>query len=185
MVRVCENEWVEPFAIRDPREFEAVIDEYKAYVFAIILRFVNNRDDVQDIAQDVFLQLYRSLKEYRPDHLKAWIGRVAVNKAIDWKRRQERMPETAGSYQDDIINPDIRPGPDIEEQIEQKERDQNLRRLCAGLPSRYHRVLIQYHFQEKSYQQIAREEGISIKTVESRLYRARKLLREKWEEGKW
>ncbi|HWP95501.1 MAG TPA: RNA polymerase sigma factor [Syntrophomonadaceae bacterium] len=184
MVKVWEDElWVEPFPDRDSRDFEAVIEEYKAYVFAIILRFVSNRDDVQDIAQDVFMQIYRSLPAYQPDHLKAWIGRITINKAIDWKRKQGRIPKIAESYQDDFMNPDVRPGPDIDEQIVQKEREQQVRDLCSKLPPRYNRVLIKYHFQEKSYQQIAREEGISVKTVESRLYRARRLLRERWEEG--
>jgi hypothetical protein len=65
----------------DLQAFERFIEQYQAYVFAIILRFVNDPDDAQDIAQEVFLQLYRSLPQYRPENLKAWVGKIATNKA--------------------------------------------------------------------------------------------------------
>ncbi|HBQ24893.1 MAG TPA: RNA polymerase subunit sigma-24 [Syntrophomonas sp.] len=181
VVKVCHDE-VEGFLARDPQAFEELINQYKAYVFAIILRFINDPDDAQDIAQEVFLQLYRSLPEYQPDHLKAWIGRITTNKAIDWKRKQARQPALVDSDMERQIIPgvmDMSP----EQMLLQQERESHMKDLCRSLPPRYSQVMIKYHFENKSYQQIAREEGISLKTVESRLYRARRLLRERWKEG--
>jgi len=129
----------------------------------------------------VFLQLYRSLPDYQLDNLKAWIGKITVNKAIDWKRRQAKFiledPDTALEK----VMDDRSIGPD--QQVIKHERATKIKDLCRTLPPRYSRIVIKYHFEEKSYQQIAREEGISLKTVESRLYRARKLMRERWKEG--
>ena len=129
----------------------------------------------------MFLQLYRSLPDYQLDHLKAWIGKITVNKAIDWKRRQAKFiledPDTALEK----VMDDRSIGPD--QQVIQHERATKIKDLCRTLPPRYSRIVIKYHFEEKSYQQIAREEGISLKTVESRLYRARKMMRERWKEG--
>lgn len=183
MVKVCNDElWMKSYLLRDPQAFEMLINRYKAFVFAIILRFVNNPDDAEDVAQEVFLQLYRSLPEYQPDHLKAWIGRIATNKAIDWKRKRLRQFETADS--DNKLQATPGPIDTVPEHIIlKKEKEAYIKELCRGLPPRYSRVIIKYHFENKSYQQIAREEGISLKTVESRLYRARRLLRERWEEG--
>ncbi len=181
VVKVCHDE-VEGFLARDPQAFEELINQYKAYVFAIILRFINDPDDAQDIAQEVFLQLYRSLPEYQPDHLKAWIGRITTNKAIDWKRKQARQTALVDSDMERQIIPgvmDMSP----EQMLLQQERESHMKDLCRSLPPRYSQVMIKYHFENKSYQQIAREEGISLKTVESRLYRARRLLRERWKEG--
>jgi len=113
--------------------------------------------------------------------LKAWIGKITVNKAIDWKRRQakyileDRETELDRIVDDRLISPD--------RQVIQHERAINIKKLCRTLPPRYSSIVIKYHFEEKSYQQIAREEGISLKTVESRLYRARKMMRERWKEG--
>ncbi len=183
MVKVCHDEqWIENFLARDPQAFEELINRYKAYVFAIILRLVSDPDDAQDIAQEVFLQLYRSLSEQPIDHLQAWIGRVAANKAIDWKRKRARQFELMESDMDRQVlsaATDISP----EQMLLKQEKESHLKDLCQSLPPRYSRVMIKYHFENKPYQQIAREEGISLKTVESRLYRARRILRKRWEEG--
>ena len=181
VVKVCHDE-TEGFLVRDSQAFEELINQYKAYVFAIILRIINDPDDAQDIAQEVFLQLYRSLHEYQPDHLKAWIGRITTNKAIDWKRKQARQLALVDSDMERQTIPgvmDMSP----EQMLLQQERESHMKDLCRSLPPRYSQVIIKYHFENKSYQQIAREEGISLKTVESRLYRARRLLREQWKEG--
>jgi len=166
----------------DLQAFERFIEQYKAYVFAIILRFVNDPDDAQDIAQEVFLQLYRSLPQYRPDNLKAWVGKIATNKAIDGKRRRARQGEYLESNVEMPFGPrqaEMNP----EQILIRLEKQERIKALCNELPPSYSRVLIRYYFDHQSYQQIAREEGISLKTVESRLYRARKILRERWEEG--
>lgn len=171
--------WTQRFVAGDAEAFEKIIDHYKAYVFAIVLRFLQDPDDVQDVVQEVFLQLYRSLPGYQPDNLKGWIGKITANKAIDWKRRQSRfLWDSEKSLS--TISEDADAGP--ERVILKKERDEYIKALCTALPQHYSRIVIKYHFEDKSYQQIAREEGISLKTVESRLYRARKILKERWKE---
>lgn len=176
--------WVELYKTNEPQAFEVLIEHYKAYVFAIILRFVDNMDDAQDIAQEVFLQIYRSLPSFQPDHLKAWVGRITTNKAIDWQRKKQRRVQEYELSDIDVVKPLADSFPNPEEDFISREREDCLRGLCSSLPDRYRTVLVKYHFQDKSYQQIAREEGISVKTVETRLYRARKLLRQLWKEGK-
>jgi RNA polymerase sigma factor (sigma-70 family) len=175
----CDEIWVQRFIAGDKDAFENIINQYKALVFAIILRLVQDPDEAQDIAQEVFLQIYRSLPDYRPDNLKAWIGKIATNKAIDWKRRQGKYQWDDDSFLTFVA--DERDGP--EEVVLKQEKSEYIRGLCKALPGLYGRVLIKYHFENKSYQQIAREEGISVKTVESRLYWARKMLKNRWEEG--
>lgn len=166
----------------DLQAFERFIEQYQAYVFAIILRFVNDPDDAQDIAQEVFLQLYRSLPQYRPENLKAWVGKIATNKAIDAKRRRARQGELLESNVEAPFAPrQSEMNPD--QMLTRLEKEERIKALCRELPPSYSRVLMRYYFEHQSYQQIAREEGISLKTVESRLYRARKILRKRWEEG--
>lgn len=183
MVEVCsDNELVERHLIGDDEAFTAIINRYQAYVFAIILRFVNERQDADDIAQEVFLQLYRSLPSKQEGDLKSWIGKIAVNKAIDWKRSQKRRQALAECLEQITLAED-RTQAKIEQVILQREQEMLLHQLCRGLSPPYRRVVVKYHFEGKSYQTIAREEGISVKTVESRLYRAKKMIRERWEEG--
>jgi len=74
----------------DQAAFAQIVEHYQAYVFAIILNFVE-KSDAPDVAQEVFLQLYHSLSQYEPDNFTAWIGKITVCKAIDWKRSHKRM----------------------------------------------------------------------------------------------
>jgi RNA polymerase sigma factor, sigma-70 family len=147
-------------------------------VFAIILNFVS-QNEASDIAQEVFLQLYRSLPQFESNNLKAWIGKITVRKAIDWKRSHARYKEEPDdsditSVKDDSLMPD--------EIVIKEENRQMLLAICRNLPPRYGRVIIKYYFENKSYQQIAREEGVNLRTIESRLYRAKHMIRSQWKE---
>ena len=75
----------------DDNAFSQVVDEYKNYVFAIILNFIKDYDEVENVAQEVFLQVYISLPDFKIENFKGWIGRIAVNKSIDWKRKNAKI----------------------------------------------------------------------------------------------
>ena len=62
----------------DDNAFSQVVDEYKNYVFAIILNFIKDYDEVENVAQEVFLQVYISLPDFKIENFKGWIGRIAV-----------------------------------------------------------------------------------------------------------
>ena len=68
--------------------FSDLIGIYKNYIFAIILNFIKDYDEVENIAQEVCLQLYVSLPKYDQQNFKAWLGRIATNKSIDWLRKK-------------------------------------------------------------------------------------------------
>jgi len=167
----------------DDGAFAALVDRYKAYVFAIILNLTGRTTATEDIAQEVFLQVYRSLPADEILNFKAWLGRVTVNKAIDWKRRQaareaETSIEAVGERAGLIASPEEAP----EDILLRQENREKVGSLVAALPAIYRRVMLKYYFEGKSYQQIAREEATAVKTVEARLYRGRHLFRRKWEE---
>jgi len=163
----------------DKEAFSLLVDEYKAYVFAIILKFVQDRESVRDIAQEVFLQVYRSLPEYRQQNFKGWVGKIAVNKTIDFKRKK-REPVRAEDSVDIAARISAGEECDPDKLLLQKERESMVREIINQLPGIYRQVLYKFYFQGMSYEEIAHEEGISLKTVESRLYRARNVFRQRW-----
>jgi RNA polymerase sigma factor (sigma-70 family) len=166
----------------DQEAFSLLVDEYKAYVFAIILKFVQDKESVRDIAQEVFLQVYRSLPQYRQQNFKGWVRKIAANKTIDFKRKkQELVGEADGADTDSPMNAQDEYDPD--KLLLQNERESQVREVVNQLPDVYRQVLYKFYFQEMSYEEIAREEGISLKTVESRLYRARNIFRRRWGEA--
>lgn len=156
-----------------------MVEAHAPLVFTAVLKIVADKTVAEDIAQEAFLQAYQSRTSFRGESAFAtWLTRIAINKAIDycrWQRSQplpEVIPTNQASHE---------PCPLLE--LIAKEDAWQLREQIQTLPPLYRRTINQYYFLDLSYQEIAKEEGISVKTVESRLYRARTLLRKTIEGG--
>ncbi|MEL7564627.1 MAG: sigma-70 family RNA polymerase sigma factor [Dehalobacterium sp.] len=161
--------------------FRLIVERYQGYVFAIILNLVREKDQAENIAQEVFFQIYRSLHQYRNENFKSWIGKIAVTKAIDWSRKKKRQSKEEIVADVEVVGGEVRDSSQTpEELLLQKERRERIREVCDCLPEIYRRMMIKFYLEEKSYQEIAREEGTGVKTVESRLYRGRILFRQEW-----
>jgi len=166
----------------DQRAFGKLINAYKNYVFAIILNMVRDQQEAENLSQETFISMYRGLPTLKGENFKGWLGRIAANKAIDWNRKKYREQQLLkGGLQplDETIPQD---GPSPEEQLLQVEDQTRLKELLHQLPPKYGEVLELYFIWGRSYQQIAQQEGISIRTVETRLYRGKRLLRDAWKE---
>lgn len=168
----------------DEDSFAKLIEIYKNYVFAIILNFIKDYTEVENVAQEVFLQTYISLPKYENDNFKGWISRIATNKSIDWlrKKRSKFKEETMEVLEEVVDVWSISNKDTPESWIIEKENKEDINKVLNLLPQIYIDVIRKFYFEEKSYDEIAKEEGVTIKTIESRLYRGRKILREKWRE---
>jgi len=167
----------------DQDSFAQIVDLYKNYVFAIILNFVKDYSEVENLAQEVFLQIYLSLPSYKSNNFKGWIGRIASNKSIDWirKKRSKFKAEVLEEELVDSINLINTDTP--EDLLIKKERELEISKLCKSIPPIYEETIIKFYLHGKSYEEIAREEGVTVKTIASRLYRGKNMLREKWREN--
>ena len=162
--------------------FSDLIDLYKNYIFAIILNFIKDYNEVENVAQEVCLQIYVSLPNYDQQNFKGWIGRIATNKSIDWLRRKK------AKFNDQILEEgvleslpvDLKDNP--ESLLVEKEKKEELFKALNSIPEIYRETLKKFYFEEKSYEAIAKEEDVTTKTIASRLYRAKILLKEKWRE---
>ncbi len=156
------------------------MEKYQGRVAATISRVIGPRTEVEDLVQETFLQAYRSLGRYRGEaSFSTWLLRIAVNKAIDYHRRcrEERYYQTV----DDTPLAQI---PSTEGEPEPlllaKEQAERLYQYLDRLPPLYRQVLRRHYLDGFSYREVAGEAGVPVKTIESRLYRARKLLRSIW-----
>lgn len=160
----------------DKQAFQPLVERYSRLVFTSALKIVRDRDIAEDIAQEAFLQAFRSLASFRGDAaFSTWLVRIAVNKALDYCRKMKDRDgaEDLGDYP---LAHDCGNSP--EDLALRKEEIWQMREQVRGLPVLYRKVVYAYYIQQLSYREIAEREGISIKTVESRLYRARAMLRE-------
>ncbi len=164
--------------------FEKIIDRYKGYVFAIILNFIKDHGEAENIAQEVFLQIYTSLPKYKSNNFKGWIGKIAANKSIDWMRKKKvRFKEQTIKNAEMVMDREaLNQWETPEDILIGKEFREKIHRICKSIPPIYEDVIIKFYFEEKSYEDIAKEEGTTVKTIASRLYRGRNILREKWRE---
>jgi RNA polymerase sigma-70 factor (ECF subfamily) len=161
--------------------FEDLVREHQAMVFRTLLRLTGSREHLDDLAQDVFLRLYRALPSFRGEALvTTYLYRIAVNVAQDeWKRR--RRDSAMVSISDDAEGWDARllhPGRNAEELIEEREFAAMVETQLQHLSQIERAVLVLYHQEERSYDQIAAALGLPIGTVRTHLHRGRKKLRE-------
>ena len=168
----------------DQDSFEEIVDLYKNYVFAIILNFIKDYNEVENVAQEVFLQIYISLPTYEADNFKGWISRITSNKSIDWlrKKKSKFREEVMEDSEELMDNPKFSHTETPEEIFIKKENKELISRICKSIPPIYEDVIIKFYLQGKSYEEIADEEQVSVKTIASRLYRGRNILKEKWRE---
>ena len=166
----------------DEDSFNQIIDLYKNYVFAIILNFIKDYGEVENVAQEVFLQIYISLPNYDNDNFKGWISRITSNKSIDWiRRKKSKFKEETMEITEVLVDQLEIDSVDTPEKILiKKQESEELNQALNSIPEIYKKVLEQFYFQEMTYEEIAKLDNVSVKTIASRLYRGKNLIREKW-----
>jgi RNA polymerase sigma-70 factor (ECF subfamily) len=162
--------------------FEELVREHQAMVFRTLLRLTGSREHLDDLAQDVFLRLYRALPSFRGEALvTTYLYRIAVNVAQDeWKRRR-REAQSLLSISDETSGWEDRlqhPGRNAEELLEESEFQELVEGQLQRLSQVERAVLVLYHQEERTYEQIALALGLPIGTVRTHLHRGRKKLRE-------
>lgn len=169
-------------AAGDELAFARLVELFSPFLLAVILPIVGSPETAEDILQETFIQVYRSLPRYRGGSIKHWLARIATNKAIDWKRKCKRSLVTA-EYSGQAEVAELSSGLSAEDEVIYRESLSRLLSLCQELPDHYRHTFTGFYLEGKDYRVLAAEAGVTVKTVESRLYRARKILREKLREG--
>jgi RNA polymerase sigma factor (sigma-70 family) len=162
-------------------EFRIIIDRYYSYLYRIVNAVLHHPKDAEDVTQEALVKIYRSLPQYQFQGLKTWMTRIAVNTAIDYKRKCERRREDIIGIEDGSQLAISEEEP-MEVALMRKEQGAMIARYLSELPPNYRQVIVAYYMEGKSYQQIAVEQNVELKTVESRLYRARGWMKKHWKE---
>ncbi|WP_245856174.1 RNA polymerase sigma factor [Paenibacillus rigui] len=178
-----ETEWIERSIAGEAEAFRCLMDKYGPYLFHVVYSVLRSTKDAEDVTQEVLLKIYASLPQYRHQGLKTWMTRIAVNKAIDFKRAMERKREQLSDEMEQHVPTDNVYS--LEDEVLNKQQQQKIRDYLDHMPVNYRDVVVAFYMEEKTYQEIAAEQGVALKTVESKLYRAKQWIRKHWKEEDW
>jgi RNA polymerase sigma factor (sigma-70 family) len=180
---VLEQALVEKVRNGSDHAFRVLIEKYKHHVFRTIYGVLRNQKDAEDASQEVFVKIYTSLPQYENQGLKTWITRIAVNHAIDCKRkaarRKEETLEAPTQPQSELGRADLE---SVEAKFEEKQLRLLVRRRLGEMPENHRKVIYDYYIEEKSYKAMAEEQQVEVKTIETKLYRARLWMKKHWKE---
>ena len=159
----------------DTNAFAVLVDRYKDMVFTLSLKMLKDREEAEEVSQDTFLKIYKSLSKFNGESkLSTWIYKVAFNTCLDRLKRNKRLQPFAGL--DEFTEPEALSLMNVLDSIEDKERKQMIQDCMHLLPGEDSFLLTLYYFEEQSLEEIAKIIGITPNNVKIRLYRSRKKL---------
>lgn len=163
--------------------YNQLIDDYQQKVFATCISFVPNKEDAEDIAQEVFIEVFNSIHKFKGDSkLSTWIYRITTNKCLEFIRKKNtkkrfafmqsilgnEIPMDKTSYFTEFNHPGI--------VLENKERNETLFHAINQLPEIQRVVFTLHKIDGKSYKEISEIIKKSVSSVESLMFRAKKNL---------
>jgi RNA polymerase sigma-70 factor (ECF subfamily) len=171
----------------DDAAFDYLVEKYRRQIISFMFRMAHNQAVAEELAQEVFLRVYRSRQTYAAEaKFSTWLYRIATNLGVNHARDSRALK--AGVSLDE---PDEETGqsldvadatPNVEQEILRRERLAAIRRHVEELPERQRVAVLMHKYQELDYREIARVLKLSESATKSLLFRAYETLREKLKE---
>jgi len=176
---VQENEVVARIRAGDHSAFQQLFETYKTMVFNLCFRMLGDREEAEDLTQEVFFKAYKSLEHFRSQSkLPTWLYRIGVNLCLNYQRKKKyaRMLSLDSLFEsaDERIFRNPEDSPDMA--LEKNETERIVRDAVNSLPRRQRIALLLRRYEGLSYQEIANVMGCSVASVESCLHRAKQNL---------
>ena len=158
-----------------PPSWDDVVREHSARVYRLAYRLTGNSHDAEDLTQEVFVRVFRSLSSYTPGTFEGWLHRITTNLFLDMARRKQRIrfeglgDDTAARLGDGARSP--------ADAFDDRHLDSDIQAALKGLAPEYRAAVILCDIEGLSYEEIAAALGIKLGTVRSRIHRGRAQLR--------
>jgi RNA polymerase sigma-70 factor (ECF subfamily) len=159
-----------------PNDWAAIVAEHSARVYRLAYRLTGNRHDAEDLTQDVFVRVFKSLDSFEPGNFPGWLHRITTNLFLDRARRATRIRMdgfTEGS-EFRLVGSEVVP----EDAVHDAEFDPDIEAALAALPEKFRVAVVLCDVEGLSYDEIAEVLGVKVGTVRSRIHRGRTQLRE-------
>jgi len=183
---MSEAEIIQKLREGDEHAFRQLVVKYRQLVVNTCFGLVHNLEDAEDIAQDVFIEVFRSVHKFRADSkISTWLYRIAVNRSLNFIRDNKRRKLaqsieeifSPGKEKSGNFSPEKVSAPDTE--IENSERAAILHKAIDSLPQNQRVAFTLNKYEDLSYKEIAAVMETSVSSVESLIHRAKKNLQKK------
>ena len=154
----------------------AIVAEHSARVYRLAYRLTGNRQDAEDLTQDVFVRVFRSLDSFEPGNFVGWLHRITTNLFLDRARRAARirMDGFAEGAENQLLGSHVLP----EDAVHDAGFDPDVEEALASLPEKFRVAVVLCDIEGLSYDEIADVLGVKVGTVRSRIHRGRMQLRD-------
>lgn len=155
------------------------MESYSGLIFTICYSMTRDRFEAEDLAQDTFISAYKNFENFDGNNMKAWLTTIAANKCRDYLKNSARrsIPSPDESF---LELKDREPLP--EENLLREDSERRMIKICKKLKEPYQSIALQHFWQNKSAEDIAKENQKSIRTIQTQIYRTKALLRTLWKE---
>lgn len=181
-----ENQLVKDLRDGDREAFRFLVEKYHVRVIRTCMGFVHNSADAEDIAQEVFIEIIRSAASFRSESgLSTWIYRIAVNKSLNHLKRASRrriVSFLAGSPSGEELyekSLNVSSGEHTDDNLIRRDQAKALEKALESLPESQRTAFVLSRYEELSYREISDVMGLSVGSVESLIFRARKGLQQR------
>ncbi|MEM9680542.1 MAG: sigma-70 family RNA polymerase sigma factor [Bacteroidota bacterium] len=159
----------------DHKAFAILVDRYKDLVFTVAFRMLKHREEAEEVSQDTFIKIYRSLQKFKGDSkFSTWVYKVAYNSCLDRIKKNKRTQQTVTI--DEFTEHKVKTIDNALHHLETQERQEAIRQCIELLPPDDNVLLTLFYFEELSLEEISKITGISANTVKVKLFRSRKKL---------
>jgi RNA polymerase sigma factor (sigma-70 family) len=165
----------EPATDWTPPTWEEVVAQHSGRVYRLAYRLTGNPHDAEDLTQEVFVRVFRSLSSYTPGTFEGWLHRITTNLFLDQARRKSKIRFDALAEDADQRMPGRLPSPDS--QVLDTYFDDDVEAALASLPPDFRAAVVLCDVEGLSYDEIADVLGLKLGTVRSRIHRGRAMLR--------
>src|SRR6476646_10156978 len=167
----ADADLVRRYLAGDMTAFDELMIRYERQIYRVCYRFVENRDDAMDLAQEVFIKAFEHLASFRRESsLKTWLYRIAMNHCINHVKKHSQEFVEVTEYTGSVHST-------VQHQLEEREQREQFRRLVKMLPPKQKAILEMRINEQLSYEEIAKISGRSISTIKASVFFALEKLR--------
>ncbi|WP_348076378.1 RNA polymerase sigma factor [Flavobacterium sp.] len=173
MTIIDDKHYINQIIEGNSNAFAVLVDRYKDLVFTLAYKMVKNREEAEEISQDTFIKIFKSLNKFKGESkFSTWVYKITYNTCLD--RLKKSKKENSVVYIEDFSGHQVNVIESVFDAIDEKERNEKIQDCLSLLPSEDAFLLTLYYFDDQSIEEIAKVMDSNANNIKVKLFRSRK-----------